>query len=420
MDKVVGRALLDGLLPLRGRILCVSGRLSFELVQKAAVAGAPILVGVGAPSSLAIELARDRGMTLAGFARAGRGERLRRRRARRLNGAGRWPATGSVRPSPHPPPSVRRTPAASASRWRRRSWARSSRVSTRRSSTSRCPSIQDDLGGGLAGPAVGRERVPADARLADPHRRLARRHLRRAAGLLARRRRLRRRVAAAARWRRRSRCSSRARALQGVFGALLTPSALAVIVATFPPAERGAAIGSWTAWSGIAMVVGPFVGGWLVDAASWRWIFLINVPFVLATLAARPRRGAGARPRPTGRGARSTGWARRSVRARPRRAGLRADPPAGRRLGLAAGARPAARRGRRLRAVPAARGAHAREPMLPLGALPPPQLRRGQRPDVLDVRRPGRRLLPARPLPPAGRRATTRCRRGWRRCRRPS
>lgn len=71
MDKVVGRALIDGLLPLRDRILCVSGRLSFELVQKAAVAGAPILVGVGAPSSLAIDLAADRGMTLCGFARAG-------------------------------------------------------------------------------------------------------------------------------------------------------------------------------------------------------------------------------------------------------------------------------------------------------------------------------------------------------------
>lgn len=75
-----------------------------------------------------------------------------------------------------------------------------------------------------------------------------------------------------------------ARALQGVFGALLTPSALAVIVGTFPRAERGGAIGTWTAWSGMAMVVGPFVGGWLVDSASWRWIFLVNVPFVLATL----------------------------------------------------------------------------------------------------------------------------------------
>jgi FdhD protein len=71
MDKVIGRALLDGLVPLAGRLLCVSGRLSFELVQKAAVAGAPILIGVGAPSSLAIELAADRGMTLCGFARRG-------------------------------------------------------------------------------------------------------------------------------------------------------------------------------------------------------------------------------------------------------------------------------------------------------------------------------------------------------------
>src|SRR4051794_26596542 len=74
------------------------------------------------------------------------------------------------------------------------------------------------------------------------------------------------------------------RALQGVFGALLTPSALAVIIAAFGPDERGAAIGSWTAWSGIAMVIGPLAGGWLVDTASWRWIFAINVPFVLITL----------------------------------------------------------------------------------------------------------------------------------------
>lgn len=71
MDKVIGWALRGGAVPLAGRILCVSGRLSFELVQKAAVAGCPILVGVGAPSSLAIELAADRGMTLGGFARAG-------------------------------------------------------------------------------------------------------------------------------------------------------------------------------------------------------------------------------------------------------------------------------------------------------------------------------------------------------------
>jgi FdhD protein len=71
MDKVVGSALLDGILPLGERILCVSGRLSFELVQKAAVAGAPILVGVGAPSSLAVALAEERGVTLCGFTRRG-------------------------------------------------------------------------------------------------------------------------------------------------------------------------------------------------------------------------------------------------------------------------------------------------------------------------------------------------------------
>jgi FdhD protein len=72
MDKVIGWALKEGALPLHGRVLCVSGRLSFELVQKAAVAGAPILVGVGAPTSLAVELAADRSLTLCGFARAGR------------------------------------------------------------------------------------------------------------------------------------------------------------------------------------------------------------------------------------------------------------------------------------------------------------------------------------------------------------
>jgi EmrB/QacA subfamily drug resistance transporter len=93
-----------------------------------------------------------------------------------------------------------------------------------------------------------------------------------------------------------------ARALQGVAGALLVPSSLAVIVNTFPAAERGPAIGSWTAWGAIAGVLGPLAGGELLAIASWRWVFLVNVPLAAACVAlilfaipSAPAREAGAR-----------------------------------------------------------------------------------------------------------------------------
>jgi EmrB/QacA subfamily drug resistance transporter len=75
------------------------------------------------------------------------------------------------------------------------------------------------------------------------------------------------------------------RGLQGIAGALLTPASLAVITSTYEGAARGAAIGTWTAWSGISTIVGPLLGGWLIDVASWRWIFLVNVPVAIVTVA---------------------------------------------------------------------------------------------------------------------------------------
>jgi EmrB/QacA subfamily drug resistance transporter len=75
-----------------------------------------------------------------------------------------------------------------------------------------------------------------------------------------------------------------ARGLQGAAAALITPASLAIIVAVFAEKERGAAIGSWTAWSGIASVVGPLAGGMIVDQLSWRWIFALNVPLAAGTV----------------------------------------------------------------------------------------------------------------------------------------
>ncbi len=81
-----------------------------------------------------------------------------------------------------------------------------------------------------------------------------------------------------------------ARAVQGIGAALLTPGSLAIIEASFRPADRGNAIGAWSGLSGVATAIGPFLGGWLVQAVSWRLIFAINLPVAAAIIAVGVRR----------------------------------------------------------------------------------------------------------------------------------
>ncbi|MQY30639.1 MFS transporter [Nocardia aurantia] len=80
-----------------------------------------------------------------------------------------------------------------------------------------------------------------------------------------------------------------ARALQGVGGALLTPGALAIIQASFTPDDRPRAVGAWSGLGGIAGAAGPFLGGWLVDVAGWRWVFLLNLPLAVLVIAVAAR-----------------------------------------------------------------------------------------------------------------------------------
>jgi EmrB/QacA subfamily drug resistance transporter len=80
-----------------------------------------------------------------------------------------------------------------------------------------------------------------------------------------------------------------ARVLQGVGAALLTPGSLAMIQGTFHPADRARAIGAWSGLGGIAAAIGPFVGGWLVQYASWRWVFLLNLPLAVITVLVAQR-----------------------------------------------------------------------------------------------------------------------------------
>ena len=80
-----------------------------------------------------------------------------------------------------------------------------------------------------------------------------------------------------------------ARILQGAGGALLTPGSLAILEASFAPGDRSRAIGAWSGLGGVASALGPLVGGWLIDAASWRWVFLINLPVALVTVLVAQR-----------------------------------------------------------------------------------------------------------------------------------
>ncbi|MET0325080.1 MAG: MFS transporter [Ilumatobacteraceae bacterium] len=93
-----------------------------------------------------------------------------------------------------------------------------------------------------------------------------------------------------------------ARVVQGVAAAMLTPGSLAILQASFDPRDRGRAIGAWSGLGGVATAIGPFLGGWLVDAASWRWIFLINVPVGVAVVTVASRHVPESRdPEATGR-----------------------------------------------------------------------------------------------------------------------
>jgi len=76
------------------------------------------------------------------------------------------------------------------------------------------------------------------------------------------------------------------RSLMGIGGALIMPSTLSIVTATFPAEERPKAIGIWAAVAGIGIAIGPVAGGWLVEHATWHWVFLVNVPFVLVALVA--------------------------------------------------------------------------------------------------------------------------------------
>ena len=146
------------------------------------------------------------------------------------------------------------------------------------------PSIDDDLDAGTAGLTWTVNAYTLTSAVVDPPRRGAGRpagaqpHLPGRGGVV------RRGQPDLRASRRTSSCWSRARALQGIGGALLTPGSLAILQASFRPEDRAKAIGAWSGISGVAAVAGPLLGGWLLSVASWRWVFLVNLPVAVAVI----------------------------------------------------------------------------------------------------------------------------------------
>ncbi len=175
-----------------------------------------------------------------------------------------------------------------------------------------------------------------------------------------------------------------ARALQGIAGALLVPGSLAIVAATFEGEARGQAVGTWTAWTGIATVFGPAGGGALVGLISWRAIFWVNIPLIAATVTLALRTIEESKDPDAFRGIDVPGVLLSAAGlAGPVFALDRAADP---RLGRPAGLGAADRRRRllpRLRLLGGARGAADARPL----ALSRPQLRRGERDDADRLRR---------------------------------
>ena len=192
-----------------------------------------------------------------------------------------------------------------------------------------------------------------------------------------------------------------ARALQGIGGALLTPGSLAIIEASFRREDRGPAIGAWSGLGGVTAAVGPFLGGWLVQAASWRLIFLINLPLAAVVVWVSLRHVPESRdPGATGR----LDWAGAALAA----VGLAGvvyaltDGP-GTGLDVAPDPRVRPGRGGRPGRVPALGAAHPRAHAAP-GHLRLAPVQRGERGHLRGLRGPGRVAVPpAHPAPAGGR-----------------